>query len=78
MLTHTLNLVQKYGITVHAKMPYNIAKLGLGFAERNLTLTTVNSTNNTPEIDACIKFRISGLMVLLSSSVTRSCIKALP
>ena len=54
MLTRTLNLVQKYGITVHANLPCkileNIVELGLGFAERNLTLTIDNSANNTLEI----------------------------
>ena len=32
----------------------------------------------TLEISACIKFQISGLMVLLSSSVTPNCTEALP
>ena len=36
--------------TCHAKIPLNIAELGLGFVERNLTLTTHNSARNTPEI----------------------------
>ena len=52
------------------KNTLKIAKLGLGFAERNLTLTIDNPVDNTPEIAACIKFRRSGLMVLLSPSVT--------
>jgi len=38
----------------------------------NLTLTTNNPADNAPEIATCIKSRISGLMVLLSSIVTPS------
>ena len=53
MLTHTFSPIQKYEITVHAKMPENIAELGLGFCREKLTLITSILADNDSR-DSCM------------------------
>ena len=53
MLTRTLNIIQKYEITVHAKIHENIAELGLGFCREKLTLTTDILADNDSR-DSCM------------------------
>ena len=53
VLTRALNLIQICKIIVHAKMPKNIAELGLGFCKEKLTLTTDILADNDSR-DSCM------------------------